>query len=826
MSIVTRITPAGDSAPAAAVANPYGHFSVDGREFCITNPRTPRPWVNVIANPRIGLIVSQTGSGFTWVDNSQLAVITRWEQDLARDCSGKFLYVRDADTGALWSLAPAPVWASYDEYVCQHGLGYTTFRTRFADVEARWTLFCHPAEMIEFWQVELLNHAARPRRLELCAYLEWCCGVAPSPRREFHKLFLETEFDPERRAIWARNHMWDVPSAEHGHWNTDFPYTSALACTEPILAAQGDKAAFVGRCGDFHAPAALSMDLWKPHFGRHADPCAALRCAVELRPHERRFVGYALAVAKTQPTVEHLLEEVAGLNHDTAAAEAMFARTLAEVRNDWRARLGTQRVETPEPTLDYLVNDWARYQAIAARLWGRCGYYQQSGAFGFRDQLQDSQVWLTIDPSRCREQIHLHAAHQFQDGSVYHWWHPLSEQGHVTRMTDDLLWLAFVTANYLKETGDFDILSAKSPFLNDAGPHPLLEHIWRAFQCVFRRTSPRGLPFIGAGDWNDGLSAAGLQERGESVWLAHFLVGLLADWAEIYRRLDPHAAGHPAMLGAAKIAAEFEQRRAALIAAINAHAWDGHWYLRGTLDDGTEFGSHQNRVGRIYLNAQTWAILNDVAPPERAAQCWAAVREHLVTEAGALLLAPAYDRPLRAIGYITRYAPGLRENGGVYTHAATWAIAAACKRRDYELVGRLLRAINPALKDPERYWAEPYVLPGNVDGPASPQHGRAGWTWYTGAAQWLQRVVTHWVLGVRPEWDGLRIDPCLPDGWSEARLTRPYRGATLSVHVTRARDPGGDGRTEVFFDGARLPTNLLNVRVAPGARHELRVRCS
>ncbi len=825
MSTVTRITPSGDAIPATVAANPYGHFSPDRREFCITNPRTPRPWVNVIANPRMGLVVSQTGSGFSWVDNSQLAVITRWEQDLARDCSGKFLYVRDVDTGVLWSLAPAPVWAAYDEYVCHHGLGYTTFCTRFADIEARWTLFCHATETIEFWQVELCNRTARPRRLELCAFLEWCCGVAPSPRREFHKLFLETEFDAEHRAIWARNHMWEVSSPNFGHWNTDFPYTSALACSEPILAAQGDKATFVGRYGDLRAPAALGADLWKPQFGRHADPIAALRCSVELRPQERRFLGYALAVGQSQPAVAHLLAHVAGLNPDTARAETAFAKALEEVQVGWRTRLGTQRVETPEPTLDHLINDWARYQAISARLWGRCGYYQQSGAFGFRDQLQDSQVWLTIDPVRCREQINLHAAHQFSDGSVYHWWHPLSEQGHVTRMTDDLLWLAFVTASYLKETGDFDPLCEKTPFLDDARPHALLEHIWRAFQRVFRRTSPRGLPYIGAGDWNDGLSAVGLQERGESVWLAHFLVGLLADWAEIYRRLDQHEAGGLVTLGAAKIAAEFEQRRAALIAAINEHGWDGQWYLRGTLDDGTEFGSRKNRVGRIYLNAQTWAILNDVAPPDRAAQCLAAVRQHLVTDAGAALLAPAYDRPVREIGYITRYAPGLRENGGVYTHAATWAIAAACKLRDHDLVGRLLRAIDPALKDPERYWAEPYVLPGNVEGPASPQHGRASWTWYTGSAQWLHRVVTQWVLGVRPEWDGLRIDPCLPDGWTGARMTRPYRGALLDLQITRALDRTGDGRVEILFDGARLPTNLLNVRIVPGARHELRVRC-
>ena len=364
-------------------------------------------------------------------------------------------------------------------------------------------------------------------------------------------------------------------------------------------------------------------------------------------------------------------------------------------------------------------------------------------------------------------------------------------------MTDDLLWLAFVVAAYVKETGDLSILADRSPFLDETQPAPLTEHVLRAFERVLRRTSPRGLPYIGAGDWNDGLSAAGLEEKGESVWLAHFLAGLLADWSELFRRT-----GEPAR------AADFARRREALVASINAHAWDGEWYWRATLDSGEKLGSRESARGAIYLNAQTWAVLNDVAPPDRAAAAMAAVKERLVSEAGALLLAPAYDRPVREIGYITRYAPGMRENGGVYTHAATWAISAAAKAKDPELVGRLLRAIDPTRKEPERYRAEPYVLPGNVDGPDSPLHGRAGWTWYTGSAQWLHRVVCEWVVGVRPEWDGMRFDPCLPPGWDEATMTRPWRGATVEVAV--ARDAAlAPGEVRVAVDGKPLEGTLL-----------------
>lgn len=787
--------------------NAYGHFSPDGGEYIITDHRTPRPWVNIIGTPRMGLAVSQTGSGFTWIDNSQLAVITRWQQEFNEDASGKFLYVRDADSGAVWSLSPAPTWAAFDQYECRHGLGYTTFKTAFAGIEAEWTLFCHPRLTAELWRVDLHNTTSRTRRLELSAFLEWCCGVSPSPRREFHKLFIETRFDVEHRAIVARNHMWEVPNERYGHWNTPFPYVSALATTETVLSAQGDKAAFLGRYQGLAAPQALGEDVWTPHFGRHDDPIAALRSVVVLQAGQRRSAGYVLAASETTEALDELL--------DGQCSVAAIDAALAGAKSDWRTRLAAHRVDTPDATVNDLTNDWLRYQAISGRLWGRCGYYQQSGAFGFRDQLQDSQVWLTIDPARCRDQINLHARHQFADGSVYHWWHPLSEQGHVTRMTDDLLWLAFVTANYVRETGDLSVLDDRAPFLDEAAPASLEEHVRRAFARVFARTSPRGLPYIGAGDWNDGLSAVGLQEKGESIWLGHFLAGLLGDWAEIYARV-----------GAGDKAADFRKRRAALVAALNTHGWDGQWYLRATLDDGAALGSASNRVGRIFLNAQTWAILNDVADPERARTCYAAMCEHLVSEVGALLLAPAFDQPVEQIGYITRYAPGLRENGGVYTHAATWAIAAAAKMRDAATVGKLLTAINPANKDPQRYWAEPYVTPGNVDGPESPYFGRGGWTWYTGSAAWLHRVINEWVLGVRAEWDGLRIDPCVPPEWNEVKLTRPYRGCTYAIHMERATSPAAGAAAEVTLDGVRLSGAVIPPSRTTGRSYQVHVRYS
>jgi cellobiose phosphorylase len=769
--------------------NRYGRFSADGRAYVVTDPRPPRPWANVIANERLGLAVSQSGSGFTWIDNSQLAVVNWWQQDFAQDTSGKFLYVRDRESGQIWSLSPAPVWRDFEMFECRHGIGYTEFVTSIAGIDASWTLFPHAAETIELWIVRLENRGPAPRSLDLTAYLEWCCGVTPAPRREFHKLFIETAFDPSANAVFGWNRMWDIGSKQWGHWNTGFPYVCGFGTTESVVAAEGDKTEFLGRNGTVQAPAALHHEKWRGLFGAHFDPVAAMRSTIDLAPGGTKTIGLALAVDRSREASAALLRRWLDVGAMTAALE--------ESKRSWLERLAAHRIETPDRRFNSFVNDWVRYQAISARIWGRAGYYQQSGAFGFRDQLQDSQVWLTIDPPRTRAQINLHAEHQFADGSVYHWWHPLSEQGHITKMTDDLLWMSFVTPDYIRETGDFSILDDKTRFLDEEALAPLQEHVRRAFERVFRRTSARGLPLIGAGDWNDGLSAAGLQEKGESIWLAHFLAGCLGEWAEIHRRS-----------GRAGFAAGYGQRREELIKAINEHGWDGKWYWRATLDDGSVIGSAKNRRGRIYLNAQTWAILNDIAPNDRAQACMNAVREHLVSDAGALLLVPAYDRPDERIGYITRYAAGLRENGGVYTHAATWAIAAAAKIKDAALVERLLVAIDPTNKDPERYWAEPYVLPGNVDGPDSPLHGRAGWTWYTGSAAWLHRVVAEWILGVRPDWDELVIDPCLPPGWNRARMNRPWRGATYDIRIERGS-----------------PTGVIRLPVPkPGENHEVIVR--
>lgn len=766
--------------PEPRFPNRFGHFTPAGDAFVLTRHDAPMPWCNVICNGRYGLVVSQNGGGFSFLDNSQLNVLTRWEMDLARDAHGRFLYLADLDTPDhardLWSLAPAPTRVHLDDYRCTHALGSTTFQGAHAGIRHAWTLTVPPGETAEVWAVTLTNESDRTRRLRLAAYLEWCCGVAPDVKREFHRLFLNTTDHTDRpgvRAIAATKNMWDIPDrTEKDHWNRPWPYAAALAVdTRPFqrTLATSDKERALGRYHDPARPAGLLRDPGpQPHFGRFGDAVAMLGGDLVLEPGASVTLRFVLAIDAAVPAALDIAQRLA---RPEAPAEP-------EARAFWRGLLDPVRAETGLDDFDLLNNHWLPYQAISARLWGRTGYYQQSGAFGFRDQLQDSNVWLPRAPERTAEQIMLHAAHQFADGHVYHWWHPLAEFGLQTACSDDYLWLPYLVARYIRETGDAAILDRSAPFVDDADGATIREHCRRSIARMESRLSDRGLPLIGSCDWNDGLSAVGIEGRGESVWLAFFAADILRDWAVLMDRA-----------GDAPAADAARARRAALIDAANAHAWDGAWYRRATTDAGDWIGTHTNAHGRIYLNAQTWAILADAAPPDRAARAWSSTMEHLVQDMGPLLLHPAYDTPDEDVGYITRYPPGLRENGGVYMHAATWALATACKRRDRAAATRIWNAISPPRRgtDADAYVAEPYVTPGNVDGPTSERPGRAGWTWYTGSAAWLHTVSLEWVLGVRPEWDGLRIDPCPVEGMRAVRLARRWRGREIVIEFD-ARD--------------------------------------
>ncbi|TMQ70464.1 MAG: glycosyl transferase family 36 [Candidatus Eisenbacteria bacterium] len=789
-------------------ATKYGHFSADGREYVITRPDTPKPWVNVVCPGEYGTVISQAGSGYSWMTHATLNRLTRWEQDLVRDEWGKHLYCRDRASGKLWSLAFQPVRSRPTRYECRHGVGYTTITALHQGVSSEYTIFVPPDEPLEIWRIRLTNRGRATRRLDLFSYLEWNLGPASDTHREFHKLFIEQEHVASAHGLLATKRLNTI--AEHGRgqpWNVEWPHVAFHAASVAPVGLETDKERFLGRHGTLAAPAALAKPRLSGTAGKWQDAIASLQVGVTLRPGETREIAFTLGVAETRAHALRLARK-----YRTPAAVESAWRAM---RRHWEALLSPLEVHTPDPGFDVMTNVWLKYQAMSGRIWGRSGYYQPGGAFGYRDQLQDSQVFLPLDPERTRRQILLHAAHQYGDGTTLHWWHPLTEEGVKKPLNDDLLWLPFVTLNYLRETADFGLLEERAPFLSEPGggaeSGTLYDHCRRAIDSFWTRLSPRGVPRMGAGDWNDGLSAIGRELKSESVWLAHFLIGILEGWTELERRR-----ARPDQDVIARYGREARKMRA----AVNEHFWDGAWYVRATTDSGEAIGSHRNQDGKIFINAQTWAVLHDVAPPERVPALMRSMERLLYKDYGPLALYPAYRAPDAEIGYLTRYAPGARENGGLYTHAAVWAVQAECVLKRRRKAWALFKRFWPVHRgmDPDLYQAEPYVSPGNVDGPHSPYYGRGGWTWYTGSAAWMLRIGAEWLLGVRPTWDGLLIDPCLPPEWNGFRMIRRFRGSTYRIEVKV--HPGAPQYT---LDGVPHPGPLVPA-FADGEEHVITAR--
>jgi len=784
----------------------YGYFSQDGREYVITTPRTPRPWINVISNGDYGITVSQTGSGYSWRTHAQLNRITRWEQDLIKDEWGKYIYLRD-EKGHVWSAGWKPVCHEPDDYVCRHGIGYSVIESSNFGVNTTLLMFVPNDEPLEIWKLTLRNKTKKLKRLDLFSFFEWGLGQAPDWHREFHKSFIETSYEARLYALFATKRLWEIPT-ERGHWNTEWGYVAFHSCNVRPVAFDTDKETFLGMYGNQRLPEAVRENKLKKRTGNWLDHIASLQLSITLEPQEEKTICFTLGATEFK-------DEAAGLIKKYRSPQEVDV-ALENVRQRWDNLLGTVEIDTPDDATNIMLNTWLKYQAISGRLWARTAYYQTGGAFGFRDQLQDSQIFLPIDATQTKKQILLHARHQFKDGSVYHWWHPISESGLQNKISDNLLWLPFVVNSYLNETNDFTILESREPFVDEANAASLYEHCLRAINKALERFSPRGLPLIGAGDWNDGLSAVGLDMQGESVWLAHFIHRILHDFAAIAETY-----------GAVTQAQNYRNRAQHLKEKINSLAWDGEWYYRATKDNGERIGSRQNLEGKIYLNAQIWAVIAEVADRARAEKVMNAVEKNLEYKAGPILLYPGYKTPDKFIGYLSRYAAGMRENGGVYTHAATWAVIAEALLGRGENAFRMFSKINPINrgKKPDEYCAEPYVTPGNIEGPDSKFYGRGGWTWYTGSAGWLFKVGLEWILGIRPTFAGLVVDPCIPAAWKEFKVRRHFRGAVYLIEVKNP-ERVNCGLKEILVDGEKYAEHCLSSKPAlpifeAGSTHQI-----
>ncbi|MFZ1289592.1 MAG: glycosyl hydrolase family 65 protein [Melioribacteraceae bacterium] len=772
----------------------YGFFTDDGSEYVIKNPKTPKPWVNVISNGNHGVIVSQTGGGFSWNEHSEFNRITRWHQDLIQDNWGKFFYIRNNKTNEIWSPTWNPVKTELDSYKCIHGIGYTKFVSEYKKVKVEITIFVPFDNNLEIWDFKIKNESNEEVDLSIINYFEWVLGSSNDHHREFHKQFLETEFNENLNGIIAKKRIWDIPLGDRGHWNIDYPYSAFFITNKKVSQFECDKESFIGNYGNLEKPKAVVTGNLTNTCGKFFDSIASLKVDLKIQPNSEENVSYYLGLAENENEIKQIVNSYWKKNQINDSFE--------NVKNKWSEILGTMVIDTPDEAMNIFVNKWVRYQAISGRLWGRTAYYQQSGAFGFRDQLQDSLVYLPIDPKLTEKQICLHARHQISDGTVLHWWHPISETGLETKMTDDLLWLPYIVSHYIQETKDLKILDHLEPFYDDKHKvNSIYEHCLKAIYKVLSRLSNRGITLIGAGDWNDGLSAVGLEMKGESIWLTEFLY-------DVIQRFLPYTI----FKGDYEIFDKFTAAKDELKKSFNQHAWDGEWYYRGTKDSGEKIGSKECEDGKIYLNPQSWAVISDIAESEKKVQAMEAVRKHLLRDNGALLLQPAYSKPDKYIGYLSRYAAGRRENGGVYSHAATWSIWAYSLLNDSETAYDIFKKMCPIYSgmNPDKYVAEPYVIPGNIDGPDSPNYGMAGWTWYTGSASWYQKVVVDWILGIRASNEGLVIDPHIPKEWDGFKIKRIFRGTTYLINVNNDSHVNY-GIKKIEIDGKIISSNTILV---------------
>ena len=751
--------------------NGTGGFTPDGREYVIylePGQWTPAPWVNVIATPEFGCVVSEAGMGPTWSQNSGENRLTPWRNDPVSDTPSEVIYLRDEDTGQIWSPTPLPARADAP-YLIRHGAGYSIFEHVSHDLEQTMTVFVAPEKPVKIVQLKLRNGTGRMRRVNVSYYTEWVLGVA----RESTAPYITPEFDSASYALLARN-----------SYNTDFGQRVAfLACTREPASVTTDRTEFLGRLGSYTRPAALERVGLTPRLEPGSDPCAVLQFLLWLQPGETKEITFLLGQGTDHADAKRLISYFQNIEHVEATRE--------QVREFWDDILEQTQVQTPDAGMDILLNRWLLYQSLSCRFWGRTALYQSSGAYGFRDQLQDVMGYVNTRPDLTRQHILESAAHQFEEGDVLHWWHPPAGRGIRTRCSDNLLWLPFVTAHYVRTTGDRSILEEEIPFLSAESLKPreherygqfpsgeiqtLYEHCCRALEKG-STAGPHGIPLMGAHDWNDGMNRVGYLGRGESIWLGWFLSTTLTQFAEICE-----------MLGDEKRASDYRARTVNIHKALEKNGWDGEWYLRAYYDNGSRLGSSVNNECRIDAIAQSWAVISGNADPERASQAMESVYRNLVRPQDELILlfTPPFHRTARDPGYIKGYPRGIRENGGQYTHAALWTIWACAQMGQGDRATELFRLINPiyhadTAENVERYRVEPYVIAADVYS-VDPYVGRGGWTWYTGSASWMYRLGIEMILGLQRTGEYLQIRPNIPNDWREFQIN--YRFGESLYHI-------------------------------------------
>jgi len=790
--------------------NGIGGFSPDGKEYVMVmnrNHKTPAPWVNVIANPGFGTVITESGGSYTWIENAHELRLTPWNNDPVSDTSGEAYYLRDEETGHFWSASLLPAGGN-SHYISRHGFGYSVFEHLEDGIYSEMLVYVDVEAAVKFTVIKIRNQSGRMRKLSATGYVEWTLG----DNRAKTAMHIRTEVDADTGTVFAKN-----PYSTEFSGRVAFFDTAAKRKTYTA-----DRAEFIGRNGTLKFPDAMYRQKLSGKTGLALDPCAAIQTPFELADGEEREIIFTLGAGKNNHRTKDLAQQFRGKE---AALDS-----FEKVKSYWKQTLGALQVETPDAAINVIANGWLTYQVLSSRLWGRSGFYQSGGAFGFRDQLQDVMSLLPIAPQLARDQILLSASRQFKEGDVQHWWHPPVGRGVRTRCSDDFLWLPYVTAYYISFTDDTAVLDEPVKFLEGRllnqdeesyydlplesfDSQPLYDHCVRAIKNGFKY-GEKGLPLIGTGDWNDGLDKVGSHGKGESVWMAFFFYDILIRFAEVARLKNDVA-----------FADECEKQALQLKKNVALHAWDGAWYQRAWFDDGTPLGSSLSEECKIDSIAQSWSVLSGAGDPERSQIAMESAYKNLVRkDLGIIqLLEPPFDKSNVYPGYIKGYLPGVRENGGQYTHSAVWLIMAFAELGENKKVWELLQMINPVNhgRTPEEiavYKVEPYVLSADVY--ANESHGgRGGWSWYTGSAGWMYRLIVESFIGLTQEAGKLILTPCIPKEWQSFKLHYRYRTAVYHITVTQQT---GEPAMKVTVNGVMQEDKMI-VLNDNGSEHDVQV---
>jgi len=784
-----RFPVSGRMMPDLMFYNGWGGFSPDGNEYVIIKNKNhlPAPWINVLANPEFGCLISELGTGYTWWQNSREMKLTPWSNDPVLDQPGEMCYLRDEASGEIWS--PVPFISDSDNpYYVTHGWGYTHFSHERHGIDHMMTVMIPTEEPIKIINIRLRNNTSEQRNISVTYFAEWVLGV----QRSKNAPYIMTEWDESAQTMLAYNTYQETFRDATGFLGI-FPQPGGASESgslqpEVELSWTADRNEFLGRNGSWEYPAALTRESLSCRTGILYNTCGAVQAKIPLAPGTEQTVIIVLGCETSSEAAVKLAQKY--------SRNEVCDKAFETVKEFWHHTLGQITVSTPSPQMNILLNGWLLYQTIACRMWARSGFYQAGGAFGFRDQLQDSMALLHSRPDLTRKQILFHAGHQYEEGDVQHWWHQETECGIRTLFTDDYLWLPYAVGRYVISTGDYTLLEEMAPFIASEplreGEYEryeatcvspcigsILEHCFRAIDKALDRFGEHGLPLIGIGDWNDGMSRIGAQGRGESVWLGWFLYEVLNLFTDICERQNDLAR-----------AERFREVQEKLAVALNDSGWDGQWYRRAFTDSGEWLGSIFNEECRIDAIAQAWSVISGAAPLDKARQAMQSFDRELVDHDLALvhLLTPPFENTKPSPGYIQGYPPGIRENGAQYTHGAIWGIIAWCQLENGVKAFELFDLLNPinhtrTAGEVRQYMGEPYVMAADVY-TADPHKGCAGWTWYTGAAGWMYQAGIDWILGLRRQGNRLYISPCIPNQWPEYSVTYRYGTTFYQILVS------------------------------------------